>query len=245
MPTSAGVIGIRPKRLMLALRMSRMKVRSGKPSLPFGRPAGSTSTTTKPSVVRSHGMSDAKMRSWCAYSPCTVMLPRPSAKFWPYIAETYWFAAEACAAMSPPGREPGGPSKSRLQDEVDDAGDGVRTVHRRVAAGDDVDALDQVVRDGVDVGRHGVVENVGGDVAAAVDQHQGADRAEAAKVEQVEAGDADAEARVLLGEGAAQLRQLVERVADVGLPLLEELLAADRGDRNRAIRGSGGGCASR
>ena len=38
-----------------------------------------------------------------------------------------------------------------LEDEVDDAGDGVRTVHRRVAAGHDVDALDQVGRDGVDV----------------------------------------------------------------------------------------------
>ena len=63
-----------------------------------------------------------------------------------------------------------------------------------------------------------------GDVAAAVDQHQGALRAEAAKIEQVEAGDADAEARVLLGEGAAQLRQLVQRVADVGVALLEELL---------------------
>ena len=71
-----------------------------------------------------------------------------------------------------------------------------------------------------------------GDVAAAVDQHQGALRAEAAKIEQVEAGDADAEARVLLAEGAAQLRQFVQRVADVGLALLEELLAADRGDRN-------------
>ena len=57
-------------------------------------------------------------------------------------------------------------------------------------------------------------------------------RAEAAKIEQVEAGDADAEARILLREGAAKLRQLVQSLADVGVALLEELLAADRGDRN-------------
>ena len=70
-------------------------------------------------------------------------------------------------------------------------------------------------------------------------------RAEAAKIEQVEAGDADAEAGILLGEGAAQLRQLVQRVTDVGVALLEKILAADRGDRNRRIRGSAGGCACR
>src|SRR5262245_41985605 len=119
-----------------------------------------------------------------------------------------------------------------LEDEVDDAGDGVRTVHGRITAGHDVNAIDQVVRDGVDVGRHGVVENVGADVTAAVDQRQGADRAEATKIEQVEAGDADAETRVRLGEGAAKLRQLVQRVTDAGGRLLDERFTADRGDRN-------------
>jgi len=69
-------------------------------------------------------------------------------------------------------------------------------------------------------------------VATAVHEHQGALGAEAAKVEQVEAGDANAEARVLLREGAAKLRQIVKRVADVELALLKQLLAADRGDRN-------------
>ena len=49
-------------------------------------------------------------------------------------------------------------------------------------------------------GERGARQNVGCDVAAAVDQHQGALRAKAAKVEEVEAGDADAEARVLLSE---------------------------------------------
>jgi hypothetical protein len=61
-------------------------------------------------------------------------------------------------------------------------------------------------------------------VAAAVDQHQGALRAETAQIEQAEAGDADAQARILLGEGAAQLRQIVQRLADAVLALLEELL---------------------
>ena len=125
------------------------------------------------------------------------------------------------------------PVEIAAQDEVDDARDGVRTVNGRIAAGHDVDALDQIVRDRVDVRRHRVVQDVGGDVAAAVDQHQGALRAEAAQIEQVEAGDADAEAGILLGEGAAQLRQVVQRLTDVGVALLEDALAADRRDRNR------------
>src|SRR5205085_8228155 len=73
--------------------------------------------------------------------------------------------------------------------EVHHAGDGVRTVDRRAAARDHVDALDEVARDGVDVDQ--IVAGAGGDVAAAVDQHQGAGRAETAKIEDVEAGGAD------------------------------------------------------
>ena len=38
-----------------------------------------------------------------------------------------------------------------LEDEVDDARDGVRTVHGRVTAGHDVDTVDEVGRDRVDV----------------------------------------------------------------------------------------------
>src|SRR5205085_6951193 len=106
----------------------------------------------------------------------------------------------------------------------------------RVAARDDVDALDQIVRDGVDVDRNRIVQNVRGDVTAAVDQHQGALRAETAKIEQVEAGDADAETRILLGERAPQLRQLVQRLADIGVAALDDALAADRRDRNRGFQ---------
>ena len=118
------------------------------------------------------------------------------------------------------------------EDEVDHARDGVRTVDGRIAPGDDVDPLDQVVRDRVDVGRNGVVQDVGGNVTTSVDQHQGARRAETAKVEQVETGDADARARVGLVKGRAKLGKLVQRVADVAVALLKEAFADDRGDRN-------------
>ena len=100
-----------------------------------------------------------------------VTLPRPSAKFLPYMAETYWLPPKPCLGDAGLAADLEA-FEVAPQDEVDDAGDGVRTVDGRVAAGDDVDALDEVVRDRVDVRRHGVVENVGGDVAAAVDQHQ-------------------------------------------------------------------------
>ncbi len=150
-----------------------------------------------------------------------VTLPRPSAKFLPYMADTYWLPAAPSSLIAALAADLEALIVA-AQHEVDDARDGVRTVNGRVAARHDVDALDQVVRDRVDVHRHGVVENVARDVAAAVDQHQGALRAEAAKIEQVEAGDADAEARILLGEGRAQLRQLVQDLTDIGVALLEE-----------------------
>ena len=119
--------------------------------------------------------------------------------------------------------------------KVDHAGNRIRSIDRRVRTGDDVDPLDQVVRDGIDVGRDRVVENVRSNVAATIDQHQGADSAETAQIEQAEAGDADAEAGVLLRKGAAQLRQIVELVTDVGVAGAEELLTGNRGHRNRRL----------
>src|SRR4029079_11282503 len=76
-----------------------------------------------------------------------------------------------------------------LQDEVDDARDGVRTVNGRGTAGHHVDAVDQRGRD-----RVGVDDRVDviGDVATAVDEHEGALRAEAAEVD-----GGDAAARVV------------------------------------------------
>ena len=119
-----------------------------------------------------------------------------------------------------------------LQDEVDHARDRVGAVDRRIAAGDDINAFNQVARDRANVRRNGVVENVRRNVAAAIDQHQRARSAEPAQIEQAEAGDADAQARVLLGESAAQLRQVVERIADIVLALLEKVLADNRSDRH-------------
>ena len=119
-----------------------------------------------------------------------------------------------------------------LEDEVDDAGNGVRTVNGRVAARHDVDALNQVGRDRVDVRDGGRAQNVGGHVTPTVDQNQGALRRKAAKVKEVESGDTDAEAWILLSERAAQLGKVVQRVADVRTAALEELLALERGHGN-------------
>jgi len=119
-----------------------------------------------------------------------------------------------------------------LEDEVDDAGDRVRTVDRRIAAGDDVDPLDEVSRDGVHVRRVGVEQHVARNVAAAVDENQRALRAEAAQIEQVQTGSAEELGRVRLAERAAQGRKVVEGVTDRDAAGFEELFAADRSHRN-------------
>ena len=101
-----------------------------------------------------------------------------------------------------------------LQDEVDDARNGVGAVDRRIAAGDDVDPLDEIGRDRIHVGRVGVEQDVAGNVAASVDQNERALRAEAAKIEQVQAGGAQELGRVGLAERAAQRRKVVQSVAE-------------------------------
>ena len=73
-----------------------------------------------------------------------------------------------------------------LEDEVHHAGNRVRSIYCRAAAGGDVDALDQVGGYVVGVGRHGVVEDIAGHEAAAVDQRQRALCAEAAQIDEVE-----------------------------------------------------------
>ena len=125
------------------------------------------------------------------------------------------------------------PFEAAPQDEIDHTGNRVGTVDGGARAGDDVGALDQVGRYAVDVGRHRVVEDVGGDMAAAIDQNQRACGAHAAQIQQAQAGDADARARILLAKCAAQLRQVVQVVADAGVAGLEELVAGDRRDRSR------------
>src|SRR5690606_34931317 len=115
------------------------------------------------------------------------------------------------------------------QVEVGHAGKGVRTVHRRGAAGDDIDAVEQEGRNGVEVGDLRRIEE---HVAAAVDQHQVPLRAQAA---QVEGGDAAAR---VVGEGRRagnDLRQRVDDVFDGGRTGQREFLVLD--DRQRAGRG--------
>ena len=83
---------------------------------------------------------------------------------------------EAVLAVEPDTFEIG------IHDEVDDARHGVRAVGRGGAAGQHFDALHDGRRDDVDVGRAGRRRRTR-DQAAAVDQHQGALRTEAAKVD--------------------------------------------------------------
>ena len=78
--------------------------------------------------------------------------------------------------------------------DVGDAGERVRAVHRRGAAGDDFDVGDGDLRDRVEIDR---ARRVARDGAAAIDQRQGAVGAEAAKVHGGGARRVGAEARVV------------------------------------------------
>ena len=110
-----------------------------------------------------------------------------------------------------------------LQDYVDRTGDRVRTVDRRTADRERLDAVDQL---GVDlpevdllarVGRAEDARGVRADEPAAVDQHQ---RALAAEAEEVDERLAAAERTALGGadrraSGDAELRQFVQRICRV------------------------------
>ncbi|EEF93405.1 hypothetical protein CATMIT_01966, partial [Catenibacterium mitsuokai DSM 15897] len=84
-------------------------------------------------------------------------------------------------------------------------------------------------RDGVDVDRGRAGETA--DVAAAVDQHQGAGGAHAAQVEQAQAGGADRAGRVAQGVGGRQLRQGGHQVGDGHRTGGADFLVADAHDR--------------
>ena len=132
------------------------------------------------------------------------------------------------------GLNPGGEAfEIALQHEVDDAGDGIGTIDRRVAAGDDVHALDQVNRDGRHVNRVGA--RLRRHMAQAVLQHQRAGGALATQIEDGQTGGADEAARVLAGEGGAELRQQCDAVTHVDLAILQQFSCAQRGDRHRGI----------
>jgi hypothetical protein len=120
-----------------------------------------------------------------------------------------------------------------LEHEVDDTGNGVRTVDRRVTAGDDVNTLDQIDRDGGDIDR--LRARLRGDVADAVLQHQRAGGALATQIKDRQTGGADEAARVLAGEGRAELRQQGQTVTDVHAAVLQQFSRAQRGDRHGGI----------
>ena len=113
-----------------------------------------------------------------------------------------------------------------LHDEVDDAGDGVRTVHSRRAAGDHVDPVDQGGRNVVEVGN--LRARVTGHQALAVDQNQGAVRTEAAKVGLGRAVGTVGDLRRLGREGR---RQIVQQRLDVARAGQLDFGAGHRGQR--------------
>ena len=117
-----------------------------------------------------------------------------------------------------------------FEDEVHDAGHGVRTVHRRGAAGNDVHALDEAGRDSADV------DNAGGrrsGNALAVDEDQGALRPETTKVE----GREVFTALVVRSAGVARnkLRKFVQQGFDGDRTGQVELLRIDGRDRARTF----------
>ncbi|MNQ72586.1 hypothetical protein D3C85_872940 [compost metagenome] len=117
--------------------------------------------------------------------------------------------------------------KILLEDEVHDAGQGVRTVGRRCAAGHDFNALDQRSRNAVQVDGVGLVVR---DEATAVHQHQGAARANAA---QVDSGRTVSRVVGVGRQAGNHLRQLVQDLFDVDVAAGLNLLGAD--GRNRAV----------
>ncbi len=117
-----------------------------------------------------------------------------------------------------------------LEDEVDDARDGVRTVHRRRTAGDDVDPLDKAGRDGADIDH---ARGRGSGNALAVDQDQGALRPETTKIE----GREGFAALVVRHAGVARddLRKLVQQGFDGNRSGQVELLGSHGRDGARSL----------
>jgi hypothetical protein len=120
-----------------------------------------------------------------------------------------------------------------LENEVDHARDGVGAVHSGIAAGHDIDAVDEVGGERVHIRRYGIAENVRAHMATAVDQNQRALGAKATQIEQVETGSSQEAAGVRLAERAAQCRQVVQKVSDRGSACLEQLLTRNRGHGHR------------
>ena len=126
-----------------------------------------------------------------------------------------------------------------VHDEVDHAGHGVGTVHRRGPACQHVHVLDQrrgnlvQVRGRIEGSAAGVVR-VTGRQASAVDEHQ---RARGAKAAQVQRGRAGGAVGHLGTEAGEHLRQAVHEVFDRRRAGNLDRLGAHRDDRRRGIGG--------
>ena len=129
------------------------------------------------------------------------------------------------------------------RDDVDDTRDGIRSVDRRRAIGDDLDPLDPERRDDRRVGRAAVVDD-----AVTVEHHQRRIGADAAQVDGVAvddvAGAARLAARVLADAQIEVLRQLLDRAIERHLPRCRDIRRAERrdgrADRCRAAHAAAG-----
>ncbi len=118
-----------------------------------------------------------------------------------------------------------------LENEVDHAGDRIRAVHRRGAAGEDLDPVDQRHRDVRDVGEIAVAEvglRVVGD-APAVDQHERVVRAEAAQIDADRARRKPVRVRVVVHRSQV-LRQRGHDLVGRTESAVADLLRGDRDD---------------
>ena len=123
----------------------------------------------------------------------------------------------------------------RVQDEVDDAGDGVGAIDGRGASGEDVDPLHERRRDEVQIGGRG--EGVAGRHPPPVEQRQRADRAQIAQLHRRCARGAVGDRGVL---GCEDLRQLLDQVLDAARPLVCDLLDGhdrDGAESRQSLRG--------
>ena len=112
--------------------------------------------------------------------------------------------------------------------EVDHAGDRIRPVGGRGAAGQHLNALDQRAWNLVDIGADPALQRRAGRQAPAVDQHQGAIRAQVAQIQGSGAGGAIRLAGVLTG---VHLRQVAQHVFDPDGALERQVFGVDLDDR--------------
>lgn len=163
------------------------------------------------------------MPSLSRNSPPTRKWPRPSAKSVPQAASKRFFLAVVVGGL------PGLGARLEayeivIQADVDHAADRTGPPCRGGTAGHHVDAFDDDRRDRVQV-------VVAGD-AATVLQHQGARDAQAAQIDRRVAGTGIG-AGGLRRTGRAELRQVIERGADVGARIELQLFGGDRQGRRR------------